>query len=205
MIAFGVVVGLVGGIQFLWIFLHTGQIGVYDKALDFSEIRTIPNIELIAYSLPEKSAYIAKLDTNEVSRLTHFCLKIKQGLFAYRPAVYLGFAPTDHFPMVIHVKKSMIVHAYILSGLFVGACLWGAAKLKGSLGIMILVSLAGTLFTFWYVHVENRYYVAPKILLLAVLLYGICRGLDRLLSRNKGGSSFSKSWAETTAEPALIP
>lgn len=155
-------------LQVGWVYLHTGRFYLYDPSAGnvFDAARKFPNVELVAFSLPSHSAYMSAVD-RPLTALSHFCIKLLYGFFAYRPAVYLGISPGDS-PAIIRVDRLLLLKAYLSVAALVLGLVWGAIKTRGTWRAMLLLTLFSTLFTTWYIHVENRYFVLPKLLLFSM-------------------------------------
>ncbi|QHI97917.1 hypothetical protein GT347_07860 [Xylophilus rhododendri] len=162
--------------QVWWIWAHTGHVHVYDPAMNavFADVRNQPNVELIAFSLPHTGAYISQLDA-PVSRASHYAIKLWQGLFAYRHAVYLGEPPADA-PSTLHVDRWLLACAWASVAAFTGICCLLARYSRGRREKAALVfSVAAIIFTVAIIHVENRYFFLPKLILLALACAVVCR------------------------------
>lgn len=157
-------------LQIAWVYLHTGRLYPYSPAdgFVFDEARRLPFIELVAYSLPAKGAYMSSIDSTSISALSHFCIKLLQGFFAYRPAVYLGFSPAES-PAMMHLNKAFLLKAYVSTFALGAVLVWAAAVSTARERTLLVLSLVATFFTAWYIHVENRYFFMPKLLLVCWL------------------------------------
>lgn len=149
------------------VWMHTGHFWPYEPAEGevFDAVRMRNVVELVAFTIPAKSAYLSTLDTMALSPLSHFCIKVLQGFFAFRPAVYLGAAPAGS-PMLLPLTPLLLAKAYLATGLLVAGHAWAAIASPARWRPVVVLSLVATLFTAWIIHVENRYFLLPKLLIV---------------------------------------
>lgn len=154
-------------LQPAWVWMHTGHFWPFNPAdgAVFEEVRRPNVVELVAYTLPQVGAYISTLDTMDASGLSQFCVKLLQGFYAFRPAVYLG-APPAGSPTVMALTSQVLLKAYLGAGLLVGAHVTAGIVSPRQWRPVVVLSLASTLFSAWIIHVENRYFLLSKLLVV---------------------------------------
>ncbi|MBA2964829.1 MULTISPECIES: hypothetical protein [Ramlibacter] len=153
-------------LQLYWVWLHTGHFRPYDPTgIVMDEVNKVNVIEFVAYALPQQSGYFTTVDSTSLSKLSQFCIKLLQGFFAYRPAAYLGYAPAGS-PVTLPLTGLLLLKAYLATLVVVAGHAWAAWVAPPRWRVVVLLGLGTILFTTWYLHVENRYFLASKLLLL---------------------------------------
>jgi hypothetical protein len=151
-------------IQVASVYLHTGQVGLYDREhmrLHFTYPRRDYGIEGVIFTIPEPTVYLTQV-AGGVNRLTVVVLRLYRGLFGFEWAVYLGEASR---PPVWHLAAGELARAWAL---VLGYCAFsGWAAWRGPFGLRLLNAnaAAGALATAVLMHTELRYYALPRAVL----------------------------------------
>ena len=148
-------------IQVLNVFLHTGQLGLYDREF----MRAFPHreygIEAVFATIPDRTAYMVRA-AGEISRPEVVVLRLFRGLFGFEWAAYHGHpsaGPAWALGTVERVRAWVLVLAYFA---FSG---WVVRKGTSSLRLINLTAAASTLVPAVSVHTELRYYALPRAVL----------------------------------------
>jgi hypothetical protein len=167
-------------LQVLWTYAHSGVFWFFEpQALEFyAPANKQPFIELIAYNLPQGSAFLTQVD-RPLNPLTFFLAKLFYGL-RYDPAIYLGYAPVG---TVVQFSTLQV----ILTGLIVIGLIGLAAipLLKRQLGLTLIYGavLVMTFQNTFQNHVENRYLLGLRFVILLAVLSGVLWLVPRLVLR----------------------
>jgi len=151
-------------VQVLNVFLHTGQLGLYDREFMrtyFSYPRREYGIESVIFTIPDRSVYLTQV-AGEIGRLEVTVLRLFRGLFGFEWAVYLGEpsrGPVWTLGAAERLRAWVLVLAYFA---FSG---WVVRKGPASLRMVNLNAAAGALATAVLMHTELRYYALPRAVL----------------------------------------
>ena len=174
-------------IQVLNVFLHTGQLGLYDREFMrtyFSYPRREYGIESVIFTIPDHSVYLTQA-AGEISRLEVLVLRLFRGLFGFEWAVYLGEpsrGPVWTLGVAEWVRAWVLVLAYFA---FSG---WVAWKGTASLRMINLNAAAGALVTAALMHTELRYYALPRAVLWLTVAATVLAALPRPAAGSRSGS-----------------
>ena len=159
-------------LQFLWVWLHTGKLWVYDSSVASFDlyVNKAPYVEMIIYSIPINSAYVTSIGNEILDPFSFFCLKLLKGFYSLYPAVYLGHAPLQSEPQIISVDNMLLFKAYagflfLLLGT-VGAMYRNLPHYRAVLLLALLMSVMFAVIG----HVESRYFLLPKILYVTYIV-----------------------------------
>jgi hypothetical protein len=163
-------------IQVLNVFLHTGQLGLYDREFMRTYFpRRDYSIEAVFSSIPDRGAYMVKV-ADEISRLEVLVLRLFRGIFGFEWAVYLGEpsrGPVWTLGAAERVRAWGLVLAYfVFSG-------WVARKGTASLRMINVNAAAGALVTAALMHTELRYYALPRAVLWLTVLATVAAAFPR--------------------------
>lgn len=151
-------------LQVLSVFLHTGQIGIYDREFmraNFTYPRREYGIEGLAFNAPYQTAYLTQV-AGGVSRFEVVVLRLFRGLFGFEWAVYLAEpsrGPVWTLGALERARAWALVAAYFA---FSG---WVVRKGPPSLRLITLNTAAGALATAVLMHTELRYYALYRAVL----------------------------------------
>ena len=151
-------------LQLLSVFLHTGQLGLYDRdfmRMYFSYPRREYGIESVIFTMPGHSVYLTQV-AGGISRVEVLVLRLFRGLFGFEWAVYLGEpsrGPLWTLGALERLRAWVLVLAYFA---FSG---WVVRKGPQSLRIINLNAAVGALATAALMHTELRYYALARSVL----------------------------------------
>ena len=150
-------------VQFLIVYNYHGIFWLYDiKTLaPFKPATQQPNIELIAYNLPSKGAYLVSLH-EKISTVNFYLLRLYLGLSKIYLPIYHGFAPMS----VKYSFSDNKIFVYIFSVFYIVVSAIAYKISSKEFKVMILAGIAISLFQAMTIHVENRYYLLPRIVFL---------------------------------------
>jgi hypothetical protein len=165
-------------VQVLSVFLHTGQLGLYDREFMrtfFTYPRREYGIESVIFTIPERSVYLTQV-AGEISRLEVVVLRLFRGLFGFEWAVYLGEpsrGPIWTLGVAERVRAWVLVLGYFA---FSGRVAWrGSASLR----MINLNAAVGALVTALLMHTELRYYALPRAVLWLTVAVTILAAFPR--------------------------
>jgi hypothetical protein len=159
-------------IQVVSVFLHTGQLGLYDREFMrrfFSYPGRENVLESVIFTMPAPDVYATQA-AGEIGRASVIVLRLFRGLFGFEWAVYLGEpsrGPVWTLGALDWARAWVLVLAYFA---FSG---WATWKGSPSLRLINATAAAGALVTAVLMHTELRYYALPRAawwLTLAVTL-----------------------------------
>ncbi|EGR1835832.1 hypothetical protein VCSRO120_3051 [Vibrio cholerae] len=162
----------ISSLQFLAIFLNYGDFWLYSRAgLEHHNV-LINQYELIAYSLPINSAYLASV-SNDINIFTAFLLRFHSGLSQLTIPVYIGGYANSNPPL-----KTLKIIDYFTITLFFGfVSSFVVVFIKKNkfkfLKLLVLASYLFSILTAMTSHTEVRYYAFPKLFLMIGLIYSI--------------------------------
>ena len=153
------------------VYINSGDIWLYEKSAMQYYATSRPVYELVAYSLPFESAYLARLE-QDVSLFTYFCLKMYKGLFQFTVPIYMGGYDSASAP-VSTLSNSKFVKIYIAVLFYFVVNIFVIMKTyKNDISILLISGVLFSVFTALWSHVEVRYYSFPRIMMfIAILIF----------------------------------
>jgi hypothetical protein len=152
-------------VQVLNVFLHTGQLGLYDREF----MRDFPHreygVEAVFATIPDRTAYMVRV-AGEISRLDVVVLRLFRGLFGFEWAVYHG-EPSQGPVWALGAADRVLAWTLMLA--YFAFSGWVVRKGTPSLRLITLTAAASTLVPAVLVHTELRYYVLPRAVLWLTL------------------------------------
>jgi hypothetical protein len=162
--AFGIGLAPVA-LQVLSVFLHTGQVGLYDREYIRQFASRDYGIEAVYATTPEQTAYMVRA-AGEIARPDVVALRLVRGLFGFEWAVYHGEAERAPVRTVGAAERALawtVVLAYFAFSASV------VRKGTPSLKLLTLTAATGTLVPALLTHTELRYYALPRAVLWLTL------------------------------------
>jgi len=165
-------------LQVVWTFVNSGVFWFFELVgLIELPANKYPFIELIAYNLPQSSAFLTEVD-HPLNPITFFLAKLFFGLSRYDPAVYLGYPPFEGTIVMFSTLQA------VLTGVIVVALVALALipLVKKQLGLTVLYGsvLVVTLQQTFQNHIENRYFLGLRFVVAIAVLSGILWLIPRL-------------------------
>ena len=151
-------------LQVLSVFLHTGQLGLYDREYMqrfFSYPRRELGIESVIFTIPEPGVHLTQV-AGGISRLEVAVLRLFRGVFGFEWAVYLG---TPSRGPVWTLAAFERIRAWVLVAAYFAFSARIAMTASPSLRMVNLVAAGGALVTAVLMHTELRYYALPRSVL----------------------------------------
>lgn len=173
-------------IQFFIVFFQSGYFWMYnpEDLAKYADSNKQPAVELVAYTAPQKSAYLTKLD-NTVSGLNYFSIKFYEGLSKFYLSAYLGEAPLDIAPEIIETKKVNFMGTLIFFIAISIYCLSPIFFYKTNPAIFLLSSstLFATCLNNYMAHVENRYMYPLRYTIILITVFFISKLYKKIKTR----------------------
>jgi len=121
-------------------------------------------LELIAYNLPSPGAFMSSNDV-WLNPISYFLVRLYLGMSKLYLPVYHGYSPVN---LTIHYNMVLI---YLFFLFFICFSFYCYKKLAKELKALTLSSLFVAVFTAYIQHVENRYYLYPRLVYLLLLTH----------------------------------
>ena len=171
--------------QFASVYLHSGEFWLYETEVVrrfFSHVGDRPNVEAFFHSLPKQGAFMIKV-AGEIDSVSFVTLKLYRGLFFLEWAVYKGLRGATTEYRVVGLGD--LLRAYGLVGTYLAVTVGTLVRGPRALRLLGLVALstAATNAVMW--HTEARYYLLPRIVFSATLVYWAFIALETVL-RGRG-------------------
>lgn len=168
-------------LQFFAVYAKSGRFWLYDPAevAVFGPANQKPVVELVAFSLPFKSAYLVRV-ANQVSDLSFFQLKLFKGMFEFELPVYQGYMP---YPADWTVSGTDLLLIWILGLAYLAITALTVWRAPAALKLAALSGVLAALFTAWMGHAEYRYFLYPRIVLWFLVVYWLVAGTERAWRR----------------------
>jgi hypothetical protein len=167
-------------LQVVWTFVHSGAFWFFDihGVADFSATNKQPFIELIAFNLPQSSAFLTQVD-HPLNPITFFLAKLFYGLSRYDPAVYLGYPPFEGTVVGFSTLQAVLTGVIAVTLVALAAI----PLVKKQLGLTVLYG-AVLVMTIQYTfdnHLENRYLLGLRFIVAIAVLSGVLWLIPRLV------------------------
>lgn len=155
-------------VQVANVYVHTGQLGLYDREfmrVHFSYPRREYGIESVVFTIPEPTVYLTQVEGG-ISRLNVLVLRLYRGIFGFEWAVYLGQASR---PPLWRLGTAELARAWALVLGYFGISAWSAWRAAPSLRLLNSNAAGAALATAVLMHTELRYYALPRAVLWLTL------------------------------------
>lgn len=164
-------------IQVFWVYYHAGVPWFYDPAglKIYEPYNRQPWVELIAYTLPMKNAYIASL-AHEVSDFEYFSVKFYLGMTKFYWAVYMGEAPLQKTPVSLVYSSGQLAFFQLHFVLVALASLGVIISGRKWLAVVVLSSFLAVVVSIAMGHTESRYFFQFRFVLLIFAGYLAVQG-----------------------------
>lgn len=160
-------------LQVISVYSHDGEFWLYSLDSIAKFITNDQQIELVAYSLPKPSAYLATVDV-DISYLQSKIIRIYHGFYQLIVPIYLGDYRNATQP-VLHYDNIQFAKTYIGVIFVFFVYMFGFLSARKEIASLSLACLLYSILISLMGHVEVRYYAFPRVVLCVILIYFIVK------------------------------